>query len=145
MIGFEYSYDIDKYNTFSASLTGMPGVMLSAAYSITTKNDYKDSISTTLELAHIKNPNNNANKVPITLPIPESVYKEEISADYITNLGTAIGTSAIAFFALVETAISFGAGLWNDAPALAAAYNYWMKFIQTLSPAVSSSAQYVPA
>ncbi len=53
--------------------------------------------------------------------------------------------SAIAFFALVETAISFGAGLWNDAPALAAAYNYWMKVIQTLSPAVSSSAQYVPA
>ena len=99
-INIEYSVDIDEYNTIAASISGKPGVSISAGYTITTTDKYNNSVSTSLELTHTNN------KLPPTGLVPNEsyVFEKENSKSYdwywlravagVIVLGIAFGTDA---------------------------------------------------
>ena len=116
-INIEYSVDIDKYNTIAASISGKPGVSISAGYTITTTDKYDNSVSTSLELTHTKN------KFPPTglMPNESYFYEKETSKSYdwywlravagVILLGIAFGTDAIGIAIDDPILIPIGAAL----------------------------------
>jgi len=56
-VEIEYSSDIDKYTTISASISAKSDLSINAGYTITTNDGYDNIVSTSIELTHkIKNP-----------------------------------------------------------------------------------------
>lgn len=57
----------------------------------------------------------------------------------------AAGATVLAGVAIAETIATYGAGFWNDIPTVSAAVLAWKDFLQSLTPAVQTSAQYASA
>ena len=144
-IKIEYSADIDKYSTVAAYISGVPGVSLSVGYTITTSDNFDNSVSTSVEMTHWKNINNQ-NKAPATVPVLVPVPEKEKSTDWgkvWLDLGIALGATVIAGVAIAETVGTGGFGIWNDGIAVGGATTAWAnatKSLSVLSQQISSSA-----
>ena len=130
-IKIEYSADIDKYSTVAAYISGVPGVSLSVGYTITTSDNFDNSVSTSVEMTHWKNINNQ-NKAPATVPVPVPEKEKEASTDWswlekAGEVALATGLSVATVIAIVETIGTFGAGVWNDVPTISAMIAAWAK------------------
>ena len=130
-IKIEYSADIDKYSTVAAYISGVPGVSLSIGYTITTSDNFDNSVSTSVEMTHWKNINNQ-NKAPATVPVPVPEKEKETSTDWpwlekAGEVALATGLSVATVIAIVETIGTFGAGVWNDVPTISAMIAAWAK------------------
>ena len=110
-ISIEYSVDLDKYNTVTASILGMPGVSLSTKYTITTTDKYDNSVSTNLALTY-----NNENK---------SKPNSELQLETVPNTATDIDLDLrLAGLALLVWAIAnnfTGVGFGDDLVAIPSA------------------------
>lgn len=130
-IKIEYSADIDKYSTVAAYISGVPGVSLSVGYTITTSDNFDNSVSTSVEMTHWKNINNQ-NKAPATVPVPVPETEKEESRDWswlekVGEVAVATGLSVVTVLAIAETIATFGAGVWNDVPSAAATIAAWAR------------------
>lgn len=148
-ISIEYSVDIDEYTTIAASISASPDASISAGYTITTTDKYGNAVSTSIELTHKvtkQGPPNppkqpepeyilDPEPAPETFPThaetttPAPTPKPEKGTDWgkVVETGAAIFFTAVAIGATVETILTYGAGIWNDAPAWGAAASSWAK------------------
>ena len=97
-ISISYSADVDEYNTVFASISGIPGVSISAGYTISTTDKNNNFVSTSIELIY------NNNNLPPVGSVPAYSHKNESSESYdwywlravagVIVLGIAFGTDA---------------------------------------------------
>ena len=139
-IEVEYSCKVDRHTAIIVSLSGVVNVSLSASYKVITTDAYNNSISTSVGLTY----NNSQKPNQVTVPVPEEELSTESNWDWLEKVGLgliAVGATALAGVALVETAATGGMGIWNDAPALSGAAKAWADFIASFS---SSAPALVP-
>lgn len=136
-IKIEYSADVGKYSTVAAYISGIPDVSLSVGYTITTSDNFDNSVSTSFEMTHWKNNNQDKASAPATVPVPvpvpaptpapTPVPEKSTAWEKAANTGIAVGLTVLAIGATVETFLTFGTGAWNDIPAWGAAFGSWAK------------------
>ena len=126
-IGIEYSTAIDEYTSITASVSTVPFVFVSAAYTISTTDKYDNTVSSTWELTQFNSP----------IKPPSNETKQETNSDLLQTAGkvvVAAGATVVLVAAVAETVATLGAGIWNDIPALVACIESWRRVLATATP-----------
>jgi len=79
---------------------------------VSTSNKNGSDFSTTIELTHTASPS-------------KQKHNDKPQKDVAWEAVLAIGVTSIAAVAVAETIVTYGAGFWNDIPAVGAAISAW--------------------
>ena len=118
LVSIEYSCDIGKYSTVAASVSGVPGKSLFVSYTITTTDNYDNSISTSIGMTHWNNSNNQNNapeKAPVVVPVPVPEKQENTNKGY--SWGD-FGKNLLGKLAFIGGAVLIGYAVANDATGI---------------------------
>lgn len=123
-VEIEYYSEINDYTTISSSVSGTPGLFLSADYTVTTSDDNGNAVSTSLGLTYVNQTNHNGYN--------QDILTDLVTADeptYVASKGQlvaeAVALSIVCLAAWADTYVTMGFGGGNDIPALFAAIAKW--------------------